>query len=477
MGKPLPEPPGLPIIGHSMSLNTKNLRFICADYAEKCGKIFQLRVFGHTVVFINDDKVLRKAFAGDEYGDIFNDRPDNFAMQYVMRGMENRPGCMGRNDKAVGAVRKMSHKGLKYLGEGLSSFEQHINDELMRFITEIKSKGEEDIDICELLRTSFANMMSSLLTGKPAKADDSKIIWDWVDAFNAIMAPEMEIVLRSFPFMRNMPGKYGRVFKTALKCRDACLDRFILETDITVTDSLVSMIYDMQREENDKAGYQMIDDFYIMAFVQGLIFAAVDTTCGALINSFALLLRFPEIASRIQDEIVRIVGKSRAAEISDRAKMPYTRAFILELFRYTSHLPFTLPRRVSEDTVLEGYFIREYATIFANVWYIHHDPKLWTDPWNFRPERFLDSEGQLLSHEHELRQAVVTFSFGKRGCPGETLAVSRIFLYITRVLQEFDIRPPSSGVLPETDPHSYTPGITNRVKDYLIQARCIHQVQ
>ena len=47
--------------------------------------------------------------------------------------------------------------------------------------------------------------------------------------------------------------------------------------------------------------------------------------------------------------------------------------------------------------------------IFANVQYVHHDEKVWGDPWNFRPERFLDEDGQLLPRGHVLRKKYYTF--------------------------------------------------------------------
>ena len=44
-------------------------------------------------------------------------------------------------------------------------------------------------------------------------------------------------------------------------------------------------------------------------------------------------------------------------------------------------------------------------------------------------------------------------------CPCETLAMMRTFLYLTRILQEFDIALPSSGRIPNVDPRLYLPGI------------------
>ena len=44
------------------------------------------------------------------------------------------------------------------------------------------------------------------------------------------------------------------------------------------------------------------------------------------------------------------------------------------------------------------------SQILPNLWGIHHDEKIWGDPWEFRPERFLEN-GALLPGDHKLMQS------------------------------------------------------------------------
>jgi methyl farnesoate epoxidase / farnesoate epoxidase len=54
------------------------------------------------------------------------------------------------------------------------------------------------------------------------------------------------------------------------------------------------------------------------------------------------------------------------------------------------------------------YFALQNARILLNLSHIHKDPKIWGDPENFRPERFLNESGALLKNT-----ALVPFGIGK----------------------------------------------------------------
>ena len=41
----------------------------------------------------------------------------------------------------------------------------------------------------------------------------------------------------------------------------------------------------------------------------------------------------------------RVVGRARRPRLSDRPQLPYLESFILETFRHSSFVPFTIPHR------------------------------------------------------------------------------------------------------------------------------------
>ncbi|KAF2881533.1 hypothetical protein ILUMI_24636 [Ignelater luminosus] len=159
-------------------------------------------------------------------------------------------------------------------------------------------------------------------------------------------------------------------------------------------------------------------------------------TIGQTLNYvWAYLLNYPEIQVKIQEEIDIIVGRCRLPNLDDRKNMPYTKAVIRETLRKDPINPLGIPRRCTQDTMLRGYFIPKDTIVLPHLWSAGHDPKIWKDPEDFKPERFLDTNGNLLKKDY-------TFGFGagKRVCAGETFSRQVMFLFVSGLLQNFTFR-------------------------------------
>lgn len=93
----------------------------------------------------------------------------------------------------------------------------------------------------------------------------------------------------------------------------------------------------------------------------------------------------------------------------------------------------------NRDTVLSGYDIPKDAIVIANLYLAHIDPKYWPNPEMFKPERFLDVNGQLIR-----KDGLVPFGDGPRLCIGEPLARMELFLIFTNLIQKFKFAKVSS---------------------------------
>ena len=158
-----------------------------------------------------------------------------------------------------------------------------------------------------------------------------------------------------------------------------------------------------------------------------------------------VLSHYPDVQRKLQNEIMDVIGPARHPTLKDQDNMPYLRATILEIGRFASIFPFGLPHKSVQTCKLDKYTIPKNTEVWVNLWALHHDEKLWDEPFSFKPERFLDSDGQLVPVDHPNRKNVMPFGAGHRVCVGEVLALSRMFLITARILQNFTILPESTA--------------------------------
>ena len=128
--------------------------------------------------------------------------------------------------------------------------------------------------------------------------------------------------------------------------------------------------------------------------------------------------------------------------------MPYTEAFTMEVLRIRPAVPYGVPHAVTEDVEFRGFLIPKGTAVYSSIYSTHHDPDVWGDPENFRPERFLSSDGSKV----EKHESFLGFSTGKRICPGEILARDQLFLFITTLAQTFRICNEDEKSLPTLEP-------------------------
>ena len=116
---------------------------------------------------------------------------------------------------------------------------------------------------------------------------------------------------------------------------------------------------------------------------------------------------------------IKSIGPDRLPELDDKKNLPHLEATITETLSLSSLVPLSIPHKTTLDTTLQGYSIPKGTTVLMNVWSLHHDPEIWDEPEVFRPERFLDEEGNFVPPKAD---RFLPFSAGRRVCMGEPLA-------------------------------------------------------
>jgi cytochrome P450 len=151
------------------------------------------------------------------------------------------------------------------------------------------------------------------------------------------------------------------------------------------------------------------------------------------------LARNPEVMKKVQGEIRDRLGrnKERITE-EDINKVPYLNLVIKETFRLHHPVPLLLPRETMAHIKVQGYDIPPKRRILVNAWAIGRDPKLWTNPEEFNPERFINSPVDYRGQHFEL----LPFGSGRRICPGISMGMATVELGLLNLLYFFDWKLP-----------------------------------
>ena len=93
------------------------------------------------------------------------------------------------------------------------------------------------------------------------------------------------------------------------------------------------------------------------------------------------------------------------------------------------------------------------------------NPEHFTNPHEFNPDRFLDSNGEFRPDEH-----VIPFALGKRYCLGQSLAEKEYFLFFTGLMQKFRFENVQGQTLPSYKVEDINmKGILRSVPAYKVQ--------
>lgn len=113
----------------------------------------------------------------------------------------------------------------------------------------------------------------------------------------------------------------------------------------------------------------------------------------------------------------------------------------LVFYRYHSITPIARAHRATTNSQLGSYAIPKDTDVLINFYSLHHDPKLWNNPEEFRPERFLTSDGRLLAPGEGARANECAFGAGPRTCVARVFGYALLFMLFGITSQHFTVKP------------------------------------
>ncbi|XP_030626551.1 cytochrome P450 2J2 [Chanos chanos] len=456
-------PPGpwpLPFIGNLYHISLKKIHIQFAEFAEKYGSIFSVRIFGQKVVVLNGHKVVKEAFI--QQGDNFADRPSLPIFEDVF----GNKGVVISNGYSWKQQRRFALSTLRGFGVGKKSLEPSIQLECRMLNEAVSNEQGRPFDFQILINNAVSNVICVLVFGDRFEYSDSKF-QDLLKMINEAIYEEGSLwaqMYNVFPWiMRRVPGPHRKIFAHWNKVTDFIRIKIKEHrTDCDPTsprDYIDCFLGEMEKWKDDEAAGFNIENLCFCTL--DLFVAGSETTSTTLYWGLLYMIKYPEIQAKVQAEIDRVVGSSRQPSVADRENLPYTDAVIHEIQRFGNIIPLNVGRSATKDTKLGEYVIPKGTMVIGSLTSVLFDKTEWETPHTFNPGHFLDAEGNF-----QRRDAFLPFSTGKRVCLGEQLARMELFLFFTSLLQHFTFSAPP-GVEPTL---KYKMGLTHSPMPYKVCA-------
>ncbi|XP_068102883.1 cytochrome P450 2K4-like [Hyperolius riggenbachi] len=430
-----PGPKPLPLIGNLNLVDLKKPYKSLMELSERYGSVFTVHFGAKKVVILAGYSAVKEALVNQ--ADDFGERADVPIFELISKGN----GIIFSKGESWKTMRRFTLSTLRDFGMGKKTVEARIQDELIPLIENFKSHNGKPFDTNIIMNSAVSNVICSIIFGKRFEYDDpvfKKLVGIMGENARLIGTPKL-LLYNSFPRILSFLGAHKKVMQNVNE-----LNQFIAERikhqrkEFNANDSsgYIDAYLMKQQQESAKLEKYFNDGNLAMA-VLDLFAAGTETSSTTLRWGILLMMKYPEIQKKVQDEIQTHIKQGQMPTVDDRRKMPYTDAVVHELQRFANIVPLNLSRTTLKDVYFRGHCIPKGTEVLPFLTSVLYDKTQWETPYEFNPNHFLDESGKFVR-----RDAFMPFSAGRRACVGEGLAKMELFLFFTGLLQTFTFHPP-----------------------------------
>ncbi|PBK60905.1 cytochrome P450, partial [Armillaria solidipes] len=419
-----PGPRGIPFIGNLLDMPSEKEWLTFAKWGEKYGNMVSVSILGRRLVIINSAQIAVSML--DKKSSIYSDRPV-IGMGGELVGWKNSMIFMSYGTRFRNG-RRLAHQ-LFGNSVNIKQFLPMLEKETRRSLKRIFTKPE---GLSEHIRKTAGAIILQISHGYKIQEENDPLIelaertmnqFSLATAsggFSANIIPILTLVPDWFP---------GAGFKQIAREWASTLNDFVEKPHVYVKQEMAAGTACYSLTSSQLEGAATAEEEYNIKWLAASLYAA--------------MLLYPDIQMKAQAEIDAVIGDDRLPRFDDREHLPYVNALALEVSRWHTIGPLGLPHCVTEDDVQFGYFIPKGSLVYANIWKMLHDPAVYDQPFEFKPERFIRTE----TKEPEPDPYKSVFGFGRR-----VLADASIFISCAMVLSVFEISKYSAnGVTFEPD--------------------------
>ena len=431
-----PGPWGFPIVGH-LTLFGSYPPATFYKWREHYGAIFRIRMGSWNTVVINDYSDIKDALERSD--DAFSSRPKFFSMDMLRKVNNNTETvAFGPFNQSYVHLRKLTANALnKVTNTNQASTQDLILEEANILIDKFLSWKGEPHFLGKEIQFCIGSIVHQILFGRDQNVREDIGFQAGIVAGNEFAEfSGSGNPLDVMPWLKYfMPWKASKLCQILKKSADIryqhalnhkkTFDKRHIRDDVTD----IFLAANLPEEADDEE--VTVTKSRLLRNLNTLTGAGLETTISVMNWLMTYMVAFPEVQRKVQRELDEVIGCGRNVDLSDKTKLCYTEATIMEVHRVTSAVPFSTPHYTIKDTKLHGFDIDKDTVILTNLHSVHMDKLFWDDPDKFQPERLITDSNEL---DIEKCNRIIPFGLGKRRCLGERLAKMELFLLFANLM-------------------------------------------
>ncbi|KAI9902293.1 hypothetical protein N3K66_001645 [Trichothecium roseum] len=247
--------------------------------------------------------------------------------------------------------------------------------------------------------------------------------------------PTLVLVLKSMPsiFLKTIMPPVAELLQMRDEIQANGIDQF-KGTDKKVdkkSSVLVAALADPHIPTAERTVSRMLDEGTVF------LFAGTETTSRTLCVTMFYLLSQPHLLKTLRAELDTLPDTpDNIHSLGELEVLPYLTGVVHEGLRLAFG-PISRSSRVAtkENLQYKEHTIPAMTPVSQSTYFIHTDPDIYPDPWEFKPERWIEAAEKGVA----LSKYICNFSKGSRQCIGYSMSFAEMYLTLSRIVRAFDM--------------------------------------
>ena len=418
--KPIPDAPGLPLIGNGLAVIRDLNGFLLRQY-RNLGPVFRIRAPGRNLIVLAGPEAnlfMKKAGTLLRTKETWIDYNREVGAAHIVASMDGPEHQRMRRETGFGFSAKVMEGRI---GTAVRVLREEFD----------RSRGGAVLSGLDTWRRIVIEQLAVVSVGQS--------VLDYMDDIQVFLDNMLKThVMRQQPrFMLRRPG-----VRRAQRRLDELADLLIAgrgsERGCDGLKNQVDVLVDLHRRDP-----QFMPETDLVEYVLSSFTAGYDTAANVVAAAFYHLVESRELRERMAAEADALFAAGEPS-VRDLSRMDVTQRVLMETMRRYPLAAAMTPRMVANSFEFAGYRVAAGEEMVCAFNLCCLMPEYFSDPFHFDIERFAPGR-----EEHRRRGVFSPFGLGAHSCPGSALALALGALNMAVAAREVDAAfPAASGKQP-----------------------------